>query len=69
MVLFSSGPWGERICVNVELNNADKMPITIGKLTPHNKSVHTHMLISVYAGLKFLGAPAIVNPIINEIST
>uniref|UniRef100_A0A3Q3X952 Uncharacterized protein n=1 Tax=Mola mola TaxID=94237 RepID=A0A3Q3X952_MOLML len=37
VVLFSSGPWGERICVNAELNNADRMPITIGKLTPYNK--------------------------------
>lgn len=70
VVLFSSGPWGERICVNAELNNADRMPITIGKLTPYNKSVHTHILISVYAVFKFLGAPlpvhpATVNPIIN----
>ncbi|KAM7366121.1 hypothetical protein PAMP_015589 [Pampus punctatissimus] len=37
VVLFSSGPWGERICVNAELNDADRMPITIGKLTPYNK--------------------------------
>ncbi|KAF1380495.1 hypothetical protein PFLUV_G00164370 [Perca fluviatilis] len=37
VVLFSSGPWGERICVNAELNDADRFPITIGKLTPYNK--------------------------------
>ncbi|XP_054457579.1 kelch repeat-containing protein [Anoplopoma fimbria] len=37
VVLFSSGPWGERICVNAELNDADRYPITIGKLTPYNK--------------------------------
>uniref|UniRef100_A0A3Q3MP02 Kelch repeat-containing protein n=1 Tax=Labrus bergylta TaxID=56723 RepID=A0A3Q3MP02_9LABR len=37
VVLFSSGPWGERICVNAELNDADRMPITIGKITPYNK--------------------------------
>ncbi|TKS92693.1 RING finger protein B [Collichthys lucidus] len=37
VVLFSSGPWGERICVNAELNDAERMPITIGKLTPYNK--------------------------------
>ncbi|XP_051285494.1 kelch repeat-containing protein [Dicentrarchus labrax] len=37
VVLFSSGPWGERICANAELNDADRMPITIGKLTPYNK--------------------------------
>ncbi|XP_029943389.1 kelch repeat-containing protein isoform X2 [Salarias fasciatus] len=37
VVLFSSGPWGERVCVNVELNDADRFPITIGKLTPYNK--------------------------------
>ncbi|CAJ1086418.1 kelch repeat-containing protein isoform X1 [Xyrichtys novacula] len=37
VVLFSSGPWGERICVNAELNDTDNMPITIGKLTPYNK--------------------------------
>ncbi|XP_045921653.1 kelch repeat-containing protein [Micropterus dolomieu] len=37
VVLFSSGPWGERICVNAELNDADRIPITIGKLTPYNK--------------------------------
>ncbi|XP_041841333.1 kelch repeat-containing protein isoform X2 [Melanotaenia boesemani] len=36
VVLFSSGPWGERICVNAELNDA-RIPITIGKLTPYNK--------------------------------
>lgn len=40
MVLFSSGPWGERICGNAELNNAEQIPITIGKLTPYNKYVH-----------------------------
>ncbi|XP_034712401.1 kelch repeat-containing protein [Etheostoma cragini] len=37
VVLFSRGPWGERICVNAELNDADRFPITIGKLTPYNK--------------------------------
>ncbi|KAM4714912.1 kelch repeat-containing protein [Anableps anableps] len=37
MVLFSSGPWGERICVNAELIDADQIPITIGKLTPYNR--------------------------------
>uniref|UniRef100_A0A8C8DMI6 Kelch repeat-containing protein n=1 Tax=Oryzias sinensis TaxID=183150 RepID=A0A8C8DMI6_9TELE len=37
VVLFSSGHWGERICVNAELNDADRFPITIGKLTPYNK--------------------------------
>ncbi|TNM93550.1 hypothetical protein fugu_001726 [Takifugu bimaculatus] len=37
VVLFSSGPWGERICGNAELNNAEQIPITIGKLTPYNK--------------------------------
>uniref|UniRef100_A0A3B4YMY8 Kelch repeat-containing protein n=1 Tax=Seriola lalandi dorsalis TaxID=1841481 RepID=A0A3B4YMY8_SERLL len=37
VVLFSSGPWGERICVNAELNDADRIPITIGKLTPYNR--------------------------------
>ncbi|XP_030017537.1 kelch repeat-containing protein [Sphaeramia orbicularis] len=37
VVLFSSGPWGERICVNAELDDADRIPITIGKLTPYNK--------------------------------
>ncbi|XP_029932605.1 kelch repeat-containing protein isoform X1 [Myripristis murdjan] len=37
VVLFSSGPWGERICVNADLNDADRIPITIGKLTPYNK--------------------------------
>ncbi|XP_032437892.1 kelch repeat-containing protein [Xiphophorus hellerii] len=37
VVLFSSGPWGERICLNAELINADQIPITIGKLTPYNK--------------------------------
>lgn len=36
VVLFSSGPWGERICVNAELD-AERIPITIGKLTPYNK--------------------------------
>lgn len=39
VVLFSSGPWGDRICVNAELNDATRMPITIGKLTPYNKYV------------------------------
>lgn len=37
VVLFSSGRWGERICVNAELSDFDRMPITIGKLTPYNK--------------------------------
>ncbi|KAK5608418.1 hypothetical protein CRENBAI_025924 [Crenichthys baileyi] len=37
VVLFSSGPWGERICVNAELIDANQIPITIGKLTPYNK--------------------------------
>ncbi|XP_046872099.1 kelch repeat-containing protein [Hypomesus transpacificus] len=37
VVLFSSGRWGERICVNAELNDANRVPITIGKLTPYNK--------------------------------
>ncbi|XP_047453421.1 kelch repeat-containing protein [Mugil cephalus] len=37
VVLFSSGPWGQMICVNAELNDADRIPITIGKLTPYNK--------------------------------
>ncbi|XP_029310794.1 kelch repeat-containing protein [Cottoperca gobio] len=37
VVLFSSGPWGERICVNAELDDADRFPITMGKLTPFNK--------------------------------
>ncbi|XP_018540479.1 kelch repeat-containing protein isoform X2 [Lates calcarifer] len=37
VVLFSSGPWGERICVNAELSDADRIPITIGKLTPYNR--------------------------------
>ncbi|XP_008285100.1 kelch repeat-containing protein [Stegastes partitus] len=37
VVLFSSGPWGDRVCVNAELNDADRIPITIGKLTPYNK--------------------------------
>ncbi|XP_076026913.1 kelch repeat-containing protein [Genypterus blacodes] len=36
VVLFSRGPWGERICVNAELNDAERMLITIGKLTPYN---------------------------------
>uniref|UniRef100_A0A3B4A134 Uncharacterized protein n=1 Tax=Periophthalmus magnuspinnatus TaxID=409849 RepID=A0A3B4A134_9GOBI len=39
VVLFSSGPWGERLCVNVELEDAARVPITIGKLTPYNKWV------------------------------
>ncbi|KAI3376539.1 hypothetical protein L3Q82_016987, partial [Scortum barcoo] len=37
VVLFSRGPWGGRICVNAELNDADRIPITIGKLTPYNR--------------------------------
>ncbi|XP_063321445.1 kelch repeat-containing protein [Pelmatolapia mariae] len=37
VVLFSSGRWGERICVNAELSDSDRMLITIGKLTPYNK--------------------------------
>lgn len=39
VVLFSRGPWGGRICVDAELNDADRIPITIGKLTPYNKWV------------------------------
>ncbi|KAM9836571.1 LOW QUALITY PROTEIN: kelch repeat-containing protein [Aulostomus maculatus] len=37
VVLFSSGPWGGRICVNAELDDRDRIPVTIGKLTPYNK--------------------------------
>lgn len=37
VVLFSSGPWRERICCNAELNNAERIPITMGILTPYNK--------------------------------
>ncbi|XP_055012375.1 kelch repeat-containing protein [Boleophthalmus pectinirostris] len=37
VVLFSSGPWGERLCVNAVLEDAALVPITIGKLTPYNK--------------------------------
>ncbi|XP_053716526.1 kelch repeat-containing protein isoform X2 [Synchiropus splendidus] len=37
VVLFSSGRWEDRICVNAELDDSDKFPITIGKLTPYNK--------------------------------
>ncbi|XP_061619690.1 kelch repeat-containing protein isoform X2 [Phyllopteryx taeniolatus] len=37
VVLFSSGPWGERICVNADLCDAHRTPITIGKLTPYNR--------------------------------
>uniref|UniRef100_A0AAQ5ZER2 Kelch repeat-containing protein n=1 Tax=Amphiprion ocellaris TaxID=80972 RepID=A0AAQ5ZER2_AMPOC len=37
VVLFSSGQWGDRVCVNAELNDADRTPITIGKLTPYNR--------------------------------
>ncbi|XP_008315646.1 kelch repeat-containing protein [Cynoglossus semilaevis] len=37
VVLFSSGPWGDRICVNAELNDTERIPITIGKLTPYNR--------------------------------
>ncbi|CAB1345603.1 unnamed protein product [Coregonus sp. 'balchen'] len=37
VVLFSKGRWGDRICVNAELNDADRVPITIGKLTPYNR--------------------------------
>uniref|UniRef100_UPI003AAD7D94 kelch repeat-containing protein n=1 Tax=Centroberyx gerrardi TaxID=166262 RepID=UPI003AAD7D94 len=37
VVLFSSGPWGQRVCVNAELNDADRIPVTIGKLTPYNR--------------------------------
>uniref|UniRef100_A0A1A8I8U0 Kelch repeat-containing protein n=1 Tax=Nothobranchius kuhntae TaxID=321403 RepID=A0A1A8I8U0_NOTKU len=37
VVVFSCGPWGERICVNAELSDADRFPITIGKLTPYNR--------------------------------
>lgn len=45
VVLFSSGPWGERICVNAELNDADRILITIGKLTPYNKYVHSDCVL------------------------
>ncbi|CAG05734.1 unnamed protein product [Tetraodon nigroviridis] len=38
VVLFSSGRWGERICGNAELSDAERMPITIGKLTPYNNA-------------------------------
>ncbi|XP_077400830.1 kelch repeat-containing protein isoform X1 [Vanacampus margaritifer] len=37
VVLFSSGPWGERICVNADLYDAHRTLITIGKLTPYNR--------------------------------
>uniref|UniRef100_A0A4W5N8I8 Kelch repeat-containing protein n=1 Tax=Hucho hucho TaxID=62062 RepID=A0A4W5N8I8_9TELE len=37
VVMFSRGRWGDRICVNAELNDADRVPITIGKLTPYNR--------------------------------
>ncbi|CAL1589985.1 unnamed protein product [Knipowitschia caucasica] len=37
VVLFSSGPWGERLSVDAELDDAARVPITIGKLTPFNK--------------------------------
>lgn len=37
VVLFSSGPWGERTCVNADLYDAHRTPITIGKLTPYNR--------------------------------
>uniref|UniRef100_A0A3Q2U3A4 Tip elongation aberrant protein 1-like n=1 Tax=Fundulus heteroclitus TaxID=8078 RepID=A0A3Q2U3A4_FUNHE len=37
VVLFSSGPWGDSLCVNAELTDAHQVPITIGKLTPYNK--------------------------------
>lgn len=39
VVLFSRGPWGHRICVNAELNDIERIPITIGKLTPYNRWV------------------------------
>ncbi|RVE60573.1 hypothetical protein OJAV_G00182390 [Oryzias javanicus] len=47
VVLFSSGRWGDRICVNAELNDADRFPITIGKLTPYNNITLT---ISIEGG-------------------
>nr|XP_057924766.1 kelch repeat-containing protein isoform X2 [Doryrhamphus excisus] len=37
VVLFSSGPWRDRICVNADLYDAQQTPITIGKLTPYNR--------------------------------
>lgn len=37
VVLFSSGQWGGRICVNAELDDSARTPITIGQLTPYNK--------------------------------
>ncbi|XP_061817050.1 kelch repeat-containing protein [Nerophis lumbriciformis] len=37
VVLFSSGPWRDRICVNADLLDAQRTPITIGKLTPYNR--------------------------------
>lgn len=37
VVLFSSGQWRDRICVNAELDDSERIPITIGKLTPYNK--------------------------------
>ncbi|XP_036002484.1 kelch repeat-containing protein [Fundulus heteroclitus] len=37
VVLFSSGPWGDSLCVSAELTDAHQVPITIGKLTPYNK--------------------------------
>lgn len=37
VVLFSSGQWGGRVCVDVDLEDSARTPITIGKLTPYNK--------------------------------
>ncbi|KAL0969906.1 hypothetical protein UPYG_G00234330 [Umbra pygmaea] len=37
VVLFSTGRWGNRSCVNAELTDANRVPITIGKLTPYNR--------------------------------
>lgn len=37
VVLFSSGQWGGRVCVNAELEDSARTPITIGKLTPYNR--------------------------------
>lgn len=52
VVLFSSGPWGERICGNAELNNAEQIPITIGKLTPYNKYVQFDRLSPIKPTVK-----------------
>ncbi|KAJ8007795.1 hypothetical protein DPEC_G00097900 [Dallia pectoralis] len=37
VILFSMGRWGDRICVNAELNDNNSVAITIGKLTPGNR--------------------------------